>query len=85
MLEVAERDRERFERIAAGDAPGFWRLVQEKADELKWCGAAPLYTFLKAVGPTRARVDRYEQWNIDEGSVVTFAALAFRDGPEPGV
>jgi predicted class III extradiol MEMO1 family dioxygenase len=85
MLEVAERDRERFERIAAGDAVGFWRLVQEKADELKWCGAAPLYTFLKAVAPTRARVDRYEQWNIDEGSVVTFAALAFRDGTNPGV
>jgi MEMO1 family protein len=85
MLEVAERDRERFERIAAGDATGFWRLVQEKADELKWCGAAPLYTFLKAVAPPRAHLARYEQWNIDEGSVVSFAALAFRDGTGPGV
>lgn len=85
MLEVAERDRERFERIAAGDASGFWRLVQEKADELKWCGASPLYTFLKAVAPRRAQVARYEQWNIDEGSVVSFAALAFRDGHPPDV
>jgi AmmeMemoRadiSam system protein B len=79
MLEVAERDRARFERIAAGDAAGFWQLVQEKSDELKWCGASPLYTFLKAVAPPRAEVARYEQWNIDEGSVVSFAALAFRD------
>ena len=41
MLEVAERDRARFERIVAGDAAGFWRLVQENGDELKWCGASP--------------------------------------------
>jgi len=85
MLEVGARDRERLDCIAAGDAPGFWRLVQEKADELKWCGSSPLYTFLKAVAPRRAQVARYEQWNIDEGSVVSFAALAFRDGQPPGV
>ncbi len=81
MLEVAERDRARFERIAQGDARGFWELVKEKGDELKWCGASPLYTFLKAVAPASAVVSRYEQWNIDEKSVVSFAALSFHDRP----
>jgi AmmeMemoRadiSam system protein B len=81
MLEVAERDRARFERIAKGDARGFWELVREKGDELRWCGASPLYTFLKAVAPASAQVARYEQWNIDEKSVVSFAALAFHDRP----
>ena len=81
MLEVAERDRARFERIAQGDARGFWELVKEKGDELKWCGASPLYTFLKAVAPASAVVSRYEQWNIDETSVVSFAALSFHDRP----
>ena len=79
MLEVAERDRSRFERIAAGDAAGFWGLVQEGGDELKWCGASPLYTFLRAARPSRGHVRRYEQWNIDETSVVSFAAMTFHD------
>jgi AmmeMemoRadiSam system protein B len=81
MLDVAERDRARFERVAAGDARGFWELVREKGDELKWCGASPLYSFLKAVGPASAHVARYEQWNIDEASVVSFAAMSFHAPP----
>jgi AmmeMemoRadiSam system protein B len=85
MLEVAERDRARFDRIAAGDADGFWRLVQDGGDDLKWCGASPLYTFLRAVRPSRGHVRRYEQWNIDEASVVSFAAMTFHAPPAAGV
>ena len=80
MLDVAERDRVRFEKIAAGDADGFWALVQDGGDDLKWCGASPLYTFLRAVRPASGHVRRYEQWNIDEASVVSFAAVTFH-GP----
>lgn len=78
MLAVAERDRRRIEQITAADAPGFWSLVQENQDDLKWCGSAPLYTFLKAVPNARGALRRYQQWNIDEQSVVSFAALTFR-------
>ena len=85
MLDVAERDRARFERIAAGDAAGFWTLVQDRADELKWCGASPLYTFLRAVRPSAGHVSRYEQWNIDDQSVVSFAAMTFHAPASPGV
>jgi MEMO1 family protein len=77
MQSVAERDRTRIERIAAGDAAGFWDLVQERQDELKWCGSSPLYTFLKAMPRARGNLLRYEQWNIDEQSVVSFAGMSF--------
>ena len=77
MSRVEARDRGRIDRVAAGEAGGFWALVQENGDELRWCGASPLYAFLHAVRPPRGELLRYEQWNIDEASVVTFAGLAF--------
>ncbi|MGA2133085.1 MAG: AmmeMemoRadiSam system protein B [Bryobacteraceae bacterium] len=77
MAEVAERDRRRIARILASDAGGFWDLVREKHDDLKWCGSAPLYTFLKALPGARGELLRYEQWNIDPRSVVSFAGMAF--------
>lgn len=77
MSIVAARDRARIERIDSGDAAGFWDLVQQNQDDLKWCGSAPVYTFLRAVPEARATLERYEQWNIDAGSVVTFAGMSF--------
>ena len=77
MEEVTARDRSRIDRVAAGDAEGFWNLVQENHDDLKWCGSSPLYTFLKAVPQARGHLLRYEQWNIDEQSVVSFGGMAF--------
>ena len=78
MLAVAERDRLRIERLNNADADGFWTLVQENQDDLKWCGSSPVYTFLKAVPQARGTLHRYQQWNIDEQSVVSFAAIGFR-------
>ncbi|MDX2151523.1 MAG: AmmeMemoRadiSam system protein B [Bryobacteraceae bacterium] len=78
MLEVAERDRARIGSINAGDAPAYWAQVQENRDDLKWCGSAPFYTFLKTMPGVRGRLRRYEQWNIDEQSVVTFAGMSFQ-------
>jgi hypothetical protein len=64
--------------VAAGDAGGFWAQVAPDADQdLKWCGSSPLYTFLRAVPGVRGQLLRYEQWNIDAHSVVSFAAMAF--------
>jgi MEMO1 family protein len=78
MLAVGGRDRERMDRVAAGDARGFWDLVQQNHDDLKWCGSSPVYTFLKAMPDARGTIERYEQWNIDPQSVVTFAGMSFR-------
>lgn len=77
MAEVAERDRRRIARVAESDGEGFWSLVQENHDDLKWCGSSPLYAFLKALPGARGELLRYEQWNIDPRSVVSFGGMAF--------
>ena len=76
LLAVEARDRARLERICAGDAEGFWRLLGDD-DPLKWCGTSPLYTLLRAVPGLEGRLLRYDQWNIDRASVVSFGAIAF--------
>ncbi len=78
MENVAERDEQRIARINALDAEGFWDLVQQRHDDLKWCGSSPFYTFLKTAPEARGELLRYEQWNIDDRSVVSFAGMAFR-------
>jgi AmmeMemoRadiSam system protein B len=77
MEDVARRDNARIERVLASDAQGFWDQVQEQQDDLKWCGSSPLYTFLRAVPHAKGTLRGYEQWNIDESSVVSFAAMSF--------
>jgi hypothetical protein len=77
LAEVATRDQARNERVTAGDADGFWDLIQKNRDDLRWCGSSPLYAFLKARPGLRGSVERYEQWNIDEASVVSFAGISF--------
>jgi MEMO1 family protein len=77
MLEVKERDHERLQHACAGRAEEFFELVKPEQDDLKWCGFSPLYTFLQALPEARGEVLRYDQWNIDEESVVSFAALEF--------
>jgi AmmeMemoRadiSam system protein B len=80
LAAVEEGDRRRIAALAEGDAGRFWELVREGDDELKWCGASALYAFLKATAPRRGALLRYEQWNIDAASVVSFAAMAFGRG-----
>ena len=77
MADVADRDSRRMERINAGDAGGFWDLVRENRDDLKWCGSAPFYTFLKSIPKLRGELRNYEQWKIDDRSVVSFAGMSF--------
>ena len=77
MSGVDARDRQRIARINAADAHGFWDLVRENRDDLKWCGSSPFYTFLKAAPRARGELLRYQQWNIDDRSVVSFAGMAF--------
>lgn len=78
MLEIKEQDEERLARICAGRSEEFFDLVKPEHDRLKWCGFSPLYTFLSSVPQARGQLLRYQQWNIDEESVVSFAAMEFR-------
>jgi AmmeMemoRadiSam system protein B len=77
MLHVKERDSQRISQLALGDAQSYWSLVQEKNDDLKWCGASPFYTFLKVMPKMRGELLDYHQWQIDPQSVVSFGALRF--------
>ena len=77
MLAIERRDRERIARINDGDLQSYWSLVQEGHDDLKWCGASPLYTFMKTMPGLRGELLDYHQWQIDPQSVVSFAALRF--------
>jgi AmmeMemoRadiSam system protein B len=79
LLAVAEQDRRRIDTITAGDPDAFWdRVCDGGEDQLKWCGSAPLYTFLRARPGTAGDLLHYHQWNIDDASVVTFAGISFR-------
>ena len=77
MLAIEQRDRSRIDRINAGDLKGYWSMVQDNHDDLKWCGSAPLYTFLKAMPDVKGELLDYHQWQIDPQSVVSFGALRF--------
>lgn len=77
MLGVEERDRRRIAALAAGDTAAYWSQVQDGHDDLKWCGASPFYTFLKAMPPLRGELLDYSQWQIDPQSVVSFGAMRF--------
>jgi AmmeMemoRadiSam system protein B len=84
MTDVAALDRARIDRLLEGDAHGFWDLVKEGGeDRIKWCGSSALYTFASALPAARGELLQYEQWNIDDQSVVTFGGLAFRRPAPP--
>jgi AmmeMemoRadiSam system protein B len=78
LAEVRARDEQRLARMCQGDAEGFFELVHPNHDDLRWCGYSPIYTFLRAVENVRGELLRYEQWNIDQQSVVSFAGVEFR-------
>jgi AmmeMemoRadiSam system protein B len=77
MLEIKERDHERLRYACQGASDEFFELIRPAQDELKWCGFAPLYTFMQVMPQARGELLRYDQWNIDDESVVSFAALEF--------
>lgn len=77
MIGVSRSDNRRIESMAGGKTGEFWERVCENRDDLNWCGSSPVYTFLRSAGATQGQLLRYRQWNIDEKSVVSFAAMRF--------
>ncbi|MFN7542988.1 MAG: AmmeMemoRadiSam system protein B [Acidobacteriota bacterium] len=74
---IAGQDEERVSMLQAGDIQGFWRDVRKNGDPWKWCGSAPLYALYQALPGLKAEPLRYGHWNIDDSSVVSFAAMRF--------
>ena len=79
MLAIEMRDRERIEQINSGDRRAYWSLVQDGHDDMKWCGSAPFYTFMKAMPQVRGELLQYQHWQIDPQSVVSFAGMRFEN------
>jgi hypothetical protein len=77
MLAIEQRDRERIAKIEQADIQSYWSLIQERHDDLKWCGSAPFYTFMKVMPGVKGELLDYHQWQIDPQSVVSFGALRF--------
>jgi hypothetical protein len=77
MLAIEERDRQRIQQIEGGNLANYWSLVQEHHDDLKWCGSAPFYSFLKVMPALKGELLDYRQWQIDPESVVSFGAMRF--------
>ncbi len=73
--------------MEAADSSGFWDLVQENHDDLKWCGSAPIYTFLKAVPQARGKSStlpaveyrRPKAWSASPAWVFIQASLPVAD------
>jgi hypothetical protein len=81
MIAIEQRDRQRIDQIKTGDIGAYWSLVQDSQDDLKWCGASPFYTFMKAMPGASGELLHYHQWQIDPHSVVTFGAMRFKREP----
>ncbi|MBN1836192.1 MAG: AmmeMemoRadiSam system protein B [Spirochaetales bacterium] len=86
-LERAEaEDRRMIDRVLAGDAEGFFRLIQEERDRRNVCGVPAIYSLLRLLqatgnGDPPARPGRllcYQQ-AVEEAtdSLVTFMSAAF--------
>ena len=80
LLDVRHEDLARLALLNRGEADAFLELAVSDGDRLRWCGLSPLYTFARVAPEARGRVLRYEQWNIDPQSVVSFAGIEYRKG-----
>lgn len=68
-----------IERLCAGDAEGFYRVIQEVEDINNVCGLSPAYLTLKALGQTEGECVAYQSCPADERdtSVVTVCGIVF--------
>lgn len=67
-------DLEALDRVAAGDAEGFWRAIAAHGNRRRVCGLSAIYTVLRALAPVRGRVLDYRQGEDPAGGLVGFAA-----------
>jgi AmmeMemoRadiSam system protein B len=68
-----------IERLAAGDADGFWDVIKEYEDAKNVCGVSPFYLTLKLVGPVEGEQSGYAVCPADEQntSVVSVCGMVF--------
>ncbi len=72
-----------LDRIAAGDAEGFYAAVMSDGNRRRVCGLSAIYTVLRALAPVSGHVVDYSQGEDPAGGLVGFAACIL-DGRPPG-
>ncbi len=70
-------DLQALDRVAAGDAEGFWQAVAADGNRRRVCGLSAIYTALRVLAPVRGRVLEYRQGEDPAGGLVGFAACVF--------
>ncbi len=73
---LARKDLAMLEKVAEGDAEGFFRFVQTEEDRWRICGLSSIYTMLGALEKEQGHLLKYSQWP-DPAGAVTFASVIF--------
>jgi AmmeMemoRadiSam system protein B len=69
IIELAQfqaADDHLIEHICAGDAAGFWNMIQREGDRRRVCGLAPIYITLRLLGEAEGVRMAYERCVADE-------------------
>jgi len=75
---LEERDRSLLATVLSVDPGGFAERLAQTDDRTRVCGFAPIHLVLSALRSGKGALLRYDQGVMgEEGSVVSFAALAF--------
>ena len=76
---LAAHDEELIHHLAAGDAEGFWRFIQQTEDRNNVCGVSPFYLTLKLLGHVEGRGAGYAVCPADDHntSVVSVCGMVF--------
>jgi len=72
-----------LDRVAAGDAEGFWQAIMADGNRRRVCGLSAIYTVLRVLEPVRGHVLGYHQGEDPAGGLVGFAACVL-DGTADG-
>ena len=78
LNQVADQDLEMLGCAGRGAAAGWHAVAAATGDRHRVCGLDAVYTMLRAIGPARGRVLRYDRAvNPPRTCAVSFAAVAF--------
>jgi len=75
---VESEDRKLVDRLAALDAPGFFREIAKDQDRRRICGFSPLYSLIHLLDGAQGKELKYGQaFTPETGSAVTFTSMIF--------
>jgi MEMO1 family protein len=75
---VESEDHNLVDRLAALDAPGFFKQIVKDQDRRRICGFSPLYSLIHLLDDVEGKHLKYSQaFTAETGSAVTFTSMIF--------